>query len=347
MKLPGFGGEAVPDTMRALELRAYDGRPESLALAERPVPRPGPGEVLVRISASPVNPSDLMFVRGLYGLTKDLPVVPGFEASGKVVAAGDGLAAKALLGRRVACGAPERGDGTWAEYMVASANMCFPLLPHVGDEEGAMMIVNPLTAWALLGLAVSGGHKAAAQTAAASALGKMLVRLARRRDYPLVSIVRRAEQAEALRAEGAEHVLDTSEPDYDAQAARLFRRLGVTVAFDAIAGASSGALAAAMPRGGKVVVYGGLSEQPCAIAPGELIFGGKTLEGFWLSSWIKARSLLQVGAAGVRVQNLLRTDFRSAVRARLSLEEAHKGLADYAARMTEGKVLFTPAKRPA
>src|ERR1035438_6188222 len=77
-------------TMRAVQLRAYDGNPESVAVVELPVPRPGPGQVLIRVAASPINPSDLMFIRGLYGFKKPLPAVPGFEGSGTVVEAGSG-----------------------------------------------------------------------------------------------------------------------------------------------------------------------------------------------------------------------------------------------------------------
>ena len=102
--------------MRAVQLRAYDGTPESIAV-EMPVPRPGPGEVLVRVFASPINPSDLMFIRGLYGFKKSLPAVPGFEGSGTIVEAGTGLTARFLKGRRVACAAadPKVRGGMWAE----------------------------------------------------------------------------------------------------------------------------------------------------------------------------------------------------------------------------------------
>src|ERR1700730_11624269 len=94
----------LPASMRAAQLRAYDGKPESIAVVNVPVPRPGAGEVLVRVHASPVNPSDDMFIRGLYAFKKPLPTVPGFEGSGTVVA-GDGVMAQLLKGRRVACSA--------------------------------------------------------------------------------------------------------------------------------------------------------------------------------------------------------------------------------------------------
>jgi NADPH:quinone reductase-like Zn-dependent oxidoreductase len=101
--------------MRAVQLRAYDGNPESIAVVEMPVPRPGPGEVLVRVFA--INPSDLMFIQGLYGFKKPLPAVPGFEGSGTVVQAGSGMLLRFLNGRRVACAAADPK---------VPGGMCFP-----------------------------------------------------------------------------------------------------------------------------------------------------------------------------------------------------------------------------
>src|SRR3972149_3926246 len=187
---------ATPATMRAVQLRAYDGKPDSVVVAELPMPHPGPGRVLVRVAASPINPSDLMFIRGLYGFKKALPVVPGFEGSGTVVVAGGGLIARLLAGRRVACAAasPELRDGTWAEYMVTAARLAVPLRRDTDLEQAAMMLVNPLSAWALVDIARRAGHRAVVQTAAASALGRMVVRLAGRFGLAVINIVRRVEQ---------------------------------------------------------------------------------------------------------------------------------------------------------
>ncbi|MFZ1999575.1 MAG: alcohol dehydrogenase catalytic domain-containing protein, partial [Candidatus Sulfotelmatobacter sp.] len=152
---------SIPATMRAVQLRAYDGNPESVAVVEVPMPRPGPGQVLIRVAASPINPSDLMFIRGLYGFKKPLPATPGFEGSGTVVEAGSGMMPRFLKGRRVACTAadPNIAGGMWAEYLVTSAQLCVPLSKHVDMEQGATMLVNPLTAWALMQAARLGRHR--------------------------------------------------------------------------------------------------------------------------------------------------------------------------------------------
>jgi NADPH:quinone reductase-like Zn-dependent oxidoreductase len=132
----------IPDKMDALQLRVYEGV-AALTLAQKAVPRPGRGQVLVRMVAAPVNPSDLSFLEGHYGVTKRLPVVPGFEGSGTVVAAGPGLFGRLLLGRRVACAAHPREDGSWAGYMRTRATMCAPLLKEVSLEQGATPAIKP------------------------------------------------------------------------------------------------------------------------------------------------------------------------------------------------------------
>jgi len=336
--------KSIPATMRALELRSYEGADDALALVERPVPRPGKGEVLVRVAASPVNPSDLMFLRGMY-VRKKLPVVPGFECSGEVVAAGGGLLGRYLAGKRVSCGAPMDGDGTWAEYMVTSASLCIPLLKTTDTEQAASLIVNPITAWALLDGAVRGGARAVAQTAAASALGRMMVRLAARRRVPLVNVVRRAEQAELLKSEGAEHVLNSGDADFEERLRELCRRLGVTASFDAVAGEMTGRLLRAMPDGGRVVVYGALSQEPCAADPRSLIFESKRVEGFWLSRWLRSANFLRRVVTAQQVQKLLDSDLKTEVRARLPLEQAAEGLREYAGEMTGGKILLVPGMK--
>src|SRR6516165_12259468 len=191
---------AMTSTMRAVQILAYDSKPESVSLVELPVPRPGPGQVLVHVAASPINPSDLMFLRGLYGFKKPLPAIPGFEGSGTVVEAGTRMMPRFLKGRRVACAAADANvtGGMWAEYVVVPAQLCIPLRKDVDLEQGAALLINPMTAWGLMHEARRGRHRAVVQTAAASTLGRMIVRLGKRFSMPVINVVRRAEQVELL-----------------------------------------------------------------------------------------------------------------------------------------------------
>jgi NADPH2:quinone reductase len=328
--------------MRAVQLNDYKGKPGSLTVAEVPVPRPGPGEVLVRVAASPVNPSDLMFITGNYGFKKPLPAIPGFEGSGTVVETGSGMMARFMKGRRVACAAADAKStgGLWAEYIVTSANFCVPLRKDVDLEQGATMLVNPLTAWAMVDEARRGGHRAAVQTAAASALGRMVIRLGRKFSLPVINVVRRAEQVELLRDMGAEHVLNSSDSGFDEQLRALCHQLGASISFDAVAGEMSGRVLRAQPDGSRMLVYGGLSMQGVKLDPDLLVFERKHVEGFWLSAWLRGKNLLSQLRTANQVQELLGGDLRTEIRARLPLEKAAEGLAQYAANMTAGKVLL-------
>ncbi|HEY1014326.1 MAG TPA: zinc-binding dehydrogenase [Herpetosiphonaceae bacterium] len=328
-------------TMRALRLHAYDG-PASLELAEIAVPRPGKGEVLVRIAAAPVNPSDLLFLRGIYGVKKPLPAVPGFEGSGTVVAAGPGALGALLVGKRVACLPPDNGGGTWAEYAVVPAERCLALQAGVSLAEGATMVVNPMTAWALIDLARREGRRAIVQTAAASAVGRMIVRLARRLKLPVINVVRRQEQADLLRGLGARHIVDSSLPAAGEHLRQLCAELGATLAYDAVAGQSPAWLLRALPPGGKVVIYGALSPEPCEIdAPG-LIFERKSVAGFWLADWAAGLKLVETLRLSRRIQSLLGDELRTEIRERAGLGEAAAALRRYETDMTGGKALLLP-----
>jgi NADPH:quinone reductase-like Zn-dependent oxidoreductase len=130
--------------MKAIILNEY-GDPPTIECNDIQLPKPAQDEVLVKIAIAPINPSDLIFIGGKNPSARPLPSAPGFEGSGTVVESGGGDLADQLLNQNVACRAmPDRG-GTWAEYVVTKADRCIPLLPHVSLEQGAMLLVNPMT----------------------------------------------------------------------------------------------------------------------------------------------------------------------------------------------------------
>jgi NADPH:quinone reductase len=147
---------SIPSHMQAVQLDEPNGE---LILREIAVPQPGPGKVLVRMAAAPINPSDLGTLRGYsYGKKAKYPLTPGREGGGRVVAAGKGLLPRLLLGRRVAC-AVVTGSGTWAEYALTSARQCIPLKKKTSFEQGAMLLVNPLSALAIMDIARRGNTR--------------------------------------------------------------------------------------------------------------------------------------------------------------------------------------------
>ena len=227
------------DKMQAIVLEQQTDTP-TLRVVEKPIPIPKKGQVLVNIEVAPVNPSDVMFVTGKYQAIVDteLPVVPGFVASGTVVDTGGGVIDKFFLGKRVSCGGMSDGDGTWSQYVLTESKRCIPLTKNISFESGSNLLANPTTAWALLSLVKKGRHKAAIQNASAGEVGSMMRYLARQQGIPLINIVRSEDQVEYLRKAGERYVVNSSDSQYQHQLESLCHKLHATIAFDAVAGGS-------------------------------------------------------------------------------------------------------------
>jgi NADPH2:quinone reductase len=252
----------LPD--HALELRSLVTSRGTLELSlhDVPVPSPAANEVLVRVEASPINPSDLgLLIAGadmstatvagtperpvitaslkdaaLGGLSarldKSLPV--GNEGAGTVVAAGSSAAAQALLGETVGIA----GGGMYTQYRAVDAAACLVLPDGASAKDGASSFVNPLTALGMLETMRREGHSALVHTAAASNLGQMLVKLCIRDGVPLVNIVRKPDQEELLRSLGAVHVLNSASPSFSPDLVEALKATSATLAFDATGGGS-------------------------------------------------------------------------------------------------------------
>jgi NADPH2:quinone reductase len=340
--------DRVPETMRAVVLREYseDVRDaiRGLKVLERAVPRPRRGQVLVKIAAAPCNPSDLLLLQGKYGTLKKLPSVPGWEGAGTVVATGGGLLGRWLMGKRVACAVRSDRDGTWAEYVLANVNNCIAVKSALPIEQAACLIINPLTAHAMLDTARRAGHQAAVHTAAAGQLGRMMIAMAADLDYPLINVVRRDEQAQLIQALGAKHVLNSASEGFERELKALCYRLNATAAFEPVAGEMTGTVLNAMPSRSTAYVYGALSQDACGnIDPIGLVFHEKIVTGFFLGNWLDRRGVIGILRAAGRVQRMIiEGRIGTLVQRRLNLDEVVDGLLQYVDNMTGGKVLITP-----
>jgi len=205
-----------------------------------------------------------------------------------------------------------------------------------------MLMVNPLSVMAMLDIAKKGKHKAIANTAAASALGQLMNRLCLDKNFPIVNIVRREEQAGLLQEQGAKYVINSDQPEFKSKLKSLFKELHVSLAFDAIAGQMTFDLMEALPSGGEVMVYGGLSEQPVAAHPGKLIFENKKITGFWASEWISHQSLPKLLWTFNKIQKYFSQKYKNTIQRRVSLNETMDGMSQYLNNMTAGKVLVKP-----
>ncbi len=231
-----------------------------LSLAETPLPKPAPDEVIVRIEAAPMNPSDLGLLFGAADMRtakrsgstarpvitaaipeaamksmagrmdQSMPV--GNEGAGVVVDAGSSPAAQALLGKTVAL----LGGAMYTQYRCIGVAQCLLLPEGATPADGASSFVNPLTALGMVETMRREGHKALVHTAAASNLGQMLNRICIEDGIALVNIVRKKEQEDILRAAGAKHVCNTASPGFMEDLTEALVATGATLAFDAIGG---------------------------------------------------------------------------------------------------------------
>lgn len=338
----------LPAHMSALQIDHYHDDPleaiRSLRVVTKPLPKLTSSQVLIRVASAPCNPSDVLLLQGKYGKKKTLPATPGWEGSGTVVASGGGLLARWLLGRRVAFSAQNEGDGSWAEYVAVEAKTCIPLKKGVSFDQGACLIINPLTAIGLIDEAVTNHHAAIIQTGAASQVGRMVLQLARLKGIPVIHIVRRKEQEELLKNLGAQIVLNSETAGFEQLLKAEAKRLNATISFDAVAGTMTGILHSAMPNHSTTLVYGALSGANCShISPLGLIFQEKSVQGFYLSGWIAKKGFWGIYRATHQVQKLIIDGvFHTEISVRTPLEEAAKALEAYQKEMTAGKVLITP-----
>jgi NADPH:quinone reductase-like Zn-dependent oxidoreductase len=332
-----------------------------ISLANVPIPEPSADEVVVRVEASPINPSDLGLLVGAADMatakasgSKDAPVITakvpeaamramagrldesmpvGNEGAGVVIKTGSSEAAKALMGKTVAM----IGGAMYAQYRTMRAGDCLVLPAGITPAEGASCFVNPLTSLGMVETMRREGHKALVHTAAASNLGQMLNKICLKDGVGLVNIVRSAEQAEILHKIGAKHVVDSTAPSFMDDLTNALVETGSTLAFDAIgggmlAGQILACMEAAINKTAKVY-----SRYGSSVHKQVYIYGGLDLRPTELSrafgmtwgvgGWLLTPFLQKIGPADAlrlrqRVVAELKTTFASHYTQVVSLQEA-------------------------
>jgi NADPH:quinone reductase-like Zn-dependent oxidoreductase len=354
---------SAAQAFKGLQLRSvvkHSGELE-LSLVEVETPAPKADEVIVRVEAAPINPSDLGLLFGGADMstarasgTADRPVVTasvapnvlramagrldeslpvGNEGAGVVVAAGDSPAAQALLGKVVAI----LGGATYSQYRAIKASQCLLLPPGTTPAEGASCFVNPLTALGMVETMRLEGHKALVHTAAASNLGQMLVKICLKDGVPLVNIVRKQDHVDLLKSIGARYVCNSSAPDFMEQLTEALVATGATIAFDAtgggrLAGQILTCMEAALNRTAKEFSrYGSTTHKQVYIYGGldrsPTEFNRNFGMAWGIGGWLLTPFLQKVGPAEAqklreRVAAEIKTTFASSYTQVVSLREA-------------------------
>ncbi len=258
------------------------GKPgDILKATDVPMPEPGPNEVRVRVIASPINPSDIMFVQNLYGIRPQLPSGAGFEGMGVVDALGEGV--QMQTGTRVSF----TSVGTWAEYAIAHQRSLIPVPDAMSDEIAAQLFVNPFTAYAMVQDANVPEGGWLMLTAAGSAFGKMVIQLCAMRGIKTIGTVRRNDLNDELKTLGLTEVINTETENMAARVKEITDGKGVACVLDAVGGHTATEALTCLAKGGTMIIYGLMSLQDPSLNAGLLIFRELTVKGFWLTDWMR------------------------------------------------------------
>ncbi|EFJ24154.1 hypothetical protein SELMODRAFT_414975 [Selaginella moellendorffii] len=250
-------------------------------------PKPGAGQVLLKILCRPIHPSDILRIQGMYGDNpKKFPFVPGLEGMGVIEELGDGVTGFSP-GQRVFHIFKE--VGSWQEYAVASASEIIPIPDTISNEVAAQFFINPWTVYGMLETLDVPKGEYVLQTAAGSVLGRMFIQLARHRGVKTINLVRRDEQKEELKAIGGDEVINIKTEDVVEEVKKITGGKLVYGAVDAVGGALTKVVCSSVRNQGTILCYGVLDEKPEAqVGVSDLVFRQVKVHGFHVVKWVES-----------------------------------------------------------
>jgi trans-2-enoyl-CoA reductase len=310
---------------------------EVLQVESRPWPTPAANEVLVKMSAAPINPADLNQIEGKYPVRPELPATPGFEGAGIVVESGagvNGLTSGALV-------ILPHNIGTWRDAAAVKAEDLVIVPDGIEPVQAAMLKINPLTAWRLLHDYVDlQKSEWLIQNAANSAAGRDVIQIAHELGYKTVNVVRRAELVDELRAEGGDVVLVDGDNLRD-EVKSATRAASIRLGLNSVGGESALRLANCLAPGGTLVSFGAMSLQPLKIPTGLLIFKDLRFRGIWINKWYdNATPSERMEAFGPLFDMARRGLLKTKVEKAYPLNEVKAAVAHAARGKRNGKIVF-------
>jgi NADPH:quinone reductase-like Zn-dependent oxidoreductase len=325
--------------MRQLQLVAFGEPSEVIELNTVSEPVLGQEDVLVSMEAAPINPSDFLLVRGIYGVRPAFPFPLGAEGVGRVIQTGSKVDV-ALQGKRVLI-LPTLEQGTWADRVVVPLRNLVPMSDEADPLQLSMIGINPVTAYLLLNRYVSlmpGDW--IGQAAANSAMGQYIIALAKLAGVKTLNVVRREEAAEQVRKWGGDRVVQEGDNLHeDIEQALDGKKLSLVL--DMVGGTPVGELAKSLKTGGSIVVYALLSGQFPAISPKDLIYRDLSLHGFWLMNWIRNAPRTEIQEVYRKLGDLVAEgSLSAAVEHVYPLEHFKEALEQSLTSRRGGKILF-------
>ncbi|RLA04135.1 MAG: hypothetical protein DRQ47_03895 [Gammaproteobacteria bacterium] len=353
--------------MQALQLNKFSNDLSELKLVEVDKPIPGPGQVLVKMLYSAINPSDFNFIRGDYqsalsrliwnhNLAEGKP--PAFEPSGQIAHAvtpyilggegvgiveghGGGFLAKRLMGKRVAINAGPP-MGTWQQYTVVDAKKAVAVAKELEDQQAAMYLINPLSAYAMVKdvLDVQSGQWLML-SGAGSALSQMVIRMSKIYGFNTIAVVRSDHKTQLLKALGASLVIETDSMDLIDEVHKATAGQGVDYIMDCIGGTLLEQMQRCVTVNGHILVYGTLSAMSCDMFSRDLMMPCARISGFFAGNWLGQKTLLQKLSILRKVAGLWKAGvFQTKIDKTYPLDEFHLALKASSESGRLGKILF-------
>lgn len=284
--------------MRRLCFDKFGDPAKVLRLDEQPTPKPGRGQVLMTMTCAPIHPADFALIRGVYVRPDSFPAVPGLEGLGTVTKLGPGVKGVRVGGRYLVV-----SRGNWASERVVPADGLVPVPKGLADEVACQSFVNPLTAFGLLEMVKRPG--AVVQTAAGSAVGRLVDQIGRKQGRKVINIVRSDKTARDLKKHGAAHVVSSHTKNWQSKVMAAAGKTPIVAAFDPVAGETALSLLPLLSERGDLILYGALSGKPVEV--GAMSVAGKDLSvrGYWLSPWLANASKTKRNAAYKSLANML------------------------------------------
>lgn len=324
-------------TFKAAIYETHGNPAEVLCVVDCPWREPAPNEVVVKMSAAPINPADLNSIEGKYPIKAELPATPGMEGGGIVIEAGSAVRDLAI-GTQVIL---PHSFGTWREVAVIAADKLVAVPQEIEPIQAAMLKVNPITAWRILHDFVSlRPGEWLIQNAANSGSGQCVIQIARELGYKTVNVVRRAELVDELRSLGGDVVLVDGENLRDEVAAAT-ERAPIRLALNAVGGDNALRVAKCLASDGTMVTFGAMSLEPLCIPNGMLIFKNLRFTGFWVNKWYDAATPEQRAETFTPLFEMARRgSLRTKVEKTYPLSEAKAAIAHASQNKRCGKVMF-------
>lgn len=291
-----MGATSVQD---AVQVSSFDGGPggwgaRTSLVRDKAVPRPGPGDVVVRMRMRAVHPADTYALMGFYPgfQPASFPATPGHEGMGQVATLGEGVTGL-TVGQRVVpllFDSIRRGEGGWQQFVCLPAHDVFPIPDAVSDEAAAQLVINPLTAYGLIKDLAPPKGEYILQTAGNSVFARQVIALARHWGIKTINVVRRSESIPEIKALGGDEVISSGDEDVVARVAEITGGKMAYGAIDPVAGTSTKTTAACVRSRGTVFVFGALEANEFTVKNSDVVFRMVTIKGWWVFNYADSLS---------------------------------------------------------